>query len=209
MKKIFLALSLLLVTASYSEAASWEGLDWNPVNDEYTTVTIENGNLVVNSTNTTTPGWARAYTDTDYFEISVDMDLGPESTIMIDAWQGISGGDQLGLNISGQILFYDDDGGAPTQVSLAMPTDDDEIHTYSFKRGVDGNVTINLDGSLLWTSDGVPFDLDISMTSVLAGAMNGTGVFTSASTVPIPPSILLLGSAFIGLLGFRKKFKKA
>jgi hypothetical protein len=208
MRKVLVVLLLVLFSATFSEAATvtWQGLDWDYVNPP-TSVSVVSGDLVV--TSTLSPGWARSYTTTDYFQISADMDLGPQSVIMIDAWQSGTVGDQLALNIPFGQIGYDDDNtavGSWVWNPLSMPTTG--THSYTFLRAADGNVTVLLDGGFLWSSVSKPFDLDISMTSVLAGAMNGTGVFTTASVVPVPPALLLLGSGLIGLVGIRRKFKR-
>ena len=198
MKKVLLLLIVVSVSAiSLAGTDIWKGGTWTEYIDGIATV---NGSDHLVVTTTASPGFTRLLTDTDYFQITVDLDQGPQSTVMVGDYTPVVGA-QIAVNFpAGQIGYEDYDTGPLgwTWDNVSMPTGG--IHTLAFTKAAGGLVSIDLDGSSLWTAP-AGYEID-TIEQALAGAMNGTGYFTDYA-VPEPATMALL--ALGGLLIRRKK----
>jgi len=192
-------ISCLALTVNVTAVTfNWEGFDWTTVNTG-TDVLITRGKLVVYDT-TNPIGWVKTVESMDFFEVTANMDQGPQSVIMIADYASTDGA-QFAINIpAGQIGIDDGDNGFGdfTWVSASMATSG--THTLSFQLDGSGYVDIKFDGSSVYTATGA---LNINtMEYIHLGAMNGTGVFTNA--VPEPATIALLGLGALLLVRKRK-----
>ena len=91
---LFLAVSIS--TLSLAGTVTWKGDTWVEYIDGIAAVDGSDS-LVV--TTTAMPGLTRLLYDTDFFEVTVDLDQGPESTIMVADYSPNLGA-QIAVNMS-------------------------------------------------------------------------------------------------------------
>ena len=212
MKKVlFLGIVSFLFITAISNAAvvvNWGpgGEIWQRVNSP-TDLQVVAGNLEVIQTVPVPPepsvpaglaqlGGLNSVINTSYFELTVDLDNGPQSACMVADY--IAQGAQIIVDFSGgQIVTIDIPGGMVPH-TVALPTTG--VHKIDFNLGGDNLIDIELNDVFLWgASTGLEMD---TMQNVYAGAMTpGKGVFTSFA-IPEPATLALLG---LGGLLLRKR----
>ena len=197
MKKVLLF--AVMVGSCFGGLVEWQGVDWTTYPDVSATEDVSGGLTVVS----TGGFWVRldhGIPGTDYFGVSVDLDEGPQSALMVADYDGSTEA-EIAINFPAGEIGYDNGTGTFTWDPIAALPGVGQ-HTVSFEKGIDGLVTINLNGSFLWKAT-TGYEIDtIQQTLVGAIPPDGTGYFGDY-TIPEPATMALL--ALGGLLIRKRK----